>query len=138
MPTATSSPTATRGRATASAVEAPPDQAQVPRGVAKKGERWAVEVVASDGEAESPAARHEAVIADTAPGPTAVALCDGPVPAGTVLAGAGHARVVRRRRRPRHLPPRVDRERQACAAAQGQARLAAPALRKHDLVLVGR
>ena len=46
-----------------------PDQAQIPRGVAKKGQRWAVEVVASDGEAESPAARHEAVIADTAPGP---------------------------------------------------------------------
>ena len=64
--------------------EAPPDQAQIPRGVAKKGQRWAVEVIASDGEAESPAVRHDAVIADTAPGPTAVALCDGPVPAGTV------------------------------------------------------
>jgi hypothetical protein len=63
--------------------EAPPDQAQIPRGVPKKGERWAVEVVSLDGLAESPAVRAEVVIADTAPGPVVVALCDGPVPSGT-------------------------------------------------------
>jgi hypothetical protein len=116
--------------------EAPPDQAQIPRGVARRGERWAVEVVASDGEAESPPARHEAVIADTAPGALAVALCDGPVPAGTVP----EARVAQ---------PAVDPDGdavsyrhewtvngRAIAAASGQARLASPALRKHDRVRV--
>ena len=50
----------------------------------KKGERWGVEVVAHDGQAASPPVRAEVVIADTAPGPVAVALCDGPVPSGTV------------------------------------------------------
>jgi len=63
--------------------EASPDQAQIPRGVAKKGERWAVEVVSLDGLAESPAVRAEVVVADTAPGPVVVSLCDGPVPSGT-------------------------------------------------------
>ena len=43
-----------------------------------------MEVVALDGQDESPPARAEVVIADTAPGPVAVALCDGPVPSGTV------------------------------------------------------
>ncbi len=64
--------------------EAPADQARIPRGVPKKGERWAVEVAALDGQAASPPVRAEVVIADTAPGPVAVALCDGPVPSGTV------------------------------------------------------
>ncbi len=64
--------------------ETPADQAQVPRGVPRKGERWAVEVVALDGQAESPPVRAELVIADTAPGPVVVALCDGPVPSGTL------------------------------------------------------
>jgi len=63
---------------------APPEQGYVPRGVPRRGERWAVEVVASDGEAESRPVRLEAVIADTAPGPVGIALCDGPVPVGTV------------------------------------------------------
>jgi outer membrane protein assembly factor BamB len=114
----------------------PPDQAQIPRGVARKGERWEVEVVASDGEAEAPAVRLEVVIADTAPGPTAVALCDGPVPSGTVLqariasaAGDGDGDPVAYRHdwsvNGKPIP-----------AMQGQARLAAPALRKHDLVRV--
>jgi hypothetical protein len=62
--------------------EAPPDQAQIPRGVPKKGERWAVEVVALDGQAESAPVRAEVVIADTAPGPVVVSLCDGPVAVG--------------------------------------------------------
>jgi hypothetical protein len=64
--------------------EAPPDQAQVPRGVPRKGERWGVTVVALDGQAESAPARAEVVIADTAPGPVQVSLCDGPVPTGTI------------------------------------------------------
>lgn len=116
--------------------EAPPDQAQIPRGVARKGQRWAVQVVASDGEAESPAVRHEAVIADTAPGPTAVALCDGPVPAGTVpeariaLAASdadGDAVSYRHEWLVNDQP---------VPAASGQVRLASPALRKHDRVRV--
>jgi hypothetical protein len=116
--------------------EAPPDQAQIPRGVARKGQRWAVEVVASDGEADSEPVRHHVVVADTAPGPTTVALCDGPVPAGTVP----QARIAQ---------PSVDGDGdevayryewtvngKAVPVAQGQARLAAPALRKHDRVRV--
>ncbi len=116
--------------------EAPPDQAQIPRGVAKKGQRWAVEVVGSDGDADSPVARHEVLIADTAPGPTAVALCDGPVPTGTVP----QARITQ---------PAFDADGDPITylhewtvngkpvpAAQGQARLTTPALRKHDLVRV--
>jgi hypothetical protein len=116
--------------------EAPPDQAQIPRGVARKGQRWAVEIVASDGEADSEPARHGAVVADTAPGPTTVALCDGPVPAGTVP----QARIAQ---------PAADADGdevayryewtvngRAVPAAQGQPRLAAPALRKHDRVRV--
>ncbi len=65
-------------------VELPPEQAQIPRGVPRKGERWAVEVVALDGEAESPAARAELTVADTPPSGAAIALCDGPVQSGTV------------------------------------------------------
>ncbi len=114
--------------------DAPPDQAQIPRGVGRKGQRWAVEVVASDGEAESPAVRHEAVVADTAPGPTAVALCDGPVPAGTVL----QARVALAASDPDGEPVSYRHEwlvnGAAVAAASGQARLTAPALKKHDRV----
>lgn len=64
--------------------EAPADQPRIPRGVPKKGERWGVEVVAHDGQAASLPVRAEVVIADTAPGPVAVALCEGPVPSGTV------------------------------------------------------
>jgi hypothetical protein len=64
--------------------EAPPSQGQIPRGVPRKGERWGVEVVALDGQAESTPVRDEVVVADTAPGPAAVALCEGPVPTGTV------------------------------------------------------
>ena len=116
--------------------EAPPDQAQIPRGVAKKGQRWAVEVVASDGEADSPAVRHQAVIADTAPGPTAVALCDRPVPAGTVP----QARITLAAFDADGDPITYRHDwivnGKAIPAAQGQARLTAPALRKHDLVRV--
>jgi outer membrane protein assembly factor BamB len=65
-------------------VDLPPDQAQIPRGMPKRGEKWAVEVVALDGESESPPARAETVIADTAPTTAGLALCDGPVPSGTV------------------------------------------------------
>ncbi len=116
--------------------EGPPDQAQIPRGVAKKGQRWAVEVVASDGEAESPAVRHEAVIADTAPGPTAVTLCDGPVPAGTVL----QARLTLASADPDGDPISYRHEWTVngtpVPTASGQARLSSPALKKHDVVRV--
>jgi VCBS repeat protein len=116
--------------------DAPPGQAQIPRGVAKKGQRWAVEVVASDGEADSPAVRHEAVIADTAPGSAAVALCEGPVPAGTVpqarIAVAasdadGDSLTYRHEWTVNGKP---------VPAMSGQTRLTAPALRKHDRVRV--
>ncbi len=117
-------------------VEAPPDQAQIPRGIPRKGQRWAVEVVASDGEAESPAVRHEVVIADTAPGPTAVALCDGPVPAGTVP----QARILSAAADADGDPVTYRHDwsvnGKAIVSAQGQARLTTPALRKHDVVRV--
>ena len=65
-------------------VEAPPEQAQIPRGTPRKGERWAVEVVASTARprARRPAPRWSS----PTPRPAAVglALCDGPVPSGTV------------------------------------------------------
>lgn len=64
--------------------EAPPDQAQIPRGTPRKGERWAVEVVALDGEAESAPARLEVAIGGTAPSGVGLALCDGPVQSGAV------------------------------------------------------
>jgi len=69
-------------------VDVAPDQSQIARGVPRKGQRWAVEVFAADGEAESPPARAEVVIGDSAPGPVAVSLCEnaagGTVPTGTV------------------------------------------------------
>ncbi len=117
-------------------VDVPAEQAVIARGVPKKGEKWAVEVVASDGEAESPPARFEAVIADTPPGGTAVGLCDGPVPAGTVP----EAKI---------LKPSTDPDGDTVvyhyewslnghqvAAARGQARFTAQPLRKHDLLRV--
>jgi hypothetical protein len=116
--------------------EAPADQTQIPRGVPKKGQRWAVEIVASDGEAESPAVRHEAVIADTAPGPTAITLCDGPVPAGTVP----QARIASAAFDADGDPVTYRHDwfvnGKPVPSAQGQARLTAPALRKHDVVRV--
>jgi len=66
-------------------VTLPPEQDSLPRGMAHKGERWAVEVVASDGEEDSPPARIEAVVANSPPGPAVVALCDKPVAAGAAL-----------------------------------------------------
>ncbi|MGC3996569.1 MAG: FG-GAP-like repeat-containing protein [Anaeromyxobacter sp.] len=65
--------------------DAPADQGQIPRGTPRKGERWAVEVVAGDGEAESPPARAEVRVLGTPPGPAELALCtDGPIPSGAV------------------------------------------------------
>jgi len=114
----------------------PPEQAFIPRGVARRGQRWAVEVVPNDGEADGPAVRHEAVVADTAPGPTAVTLCDGPVPAGTVP----QARLALAASDPDGDPVAYRHEwtvnGKPVPAASGQARLAAPALRKHDRVRV--
>ncbi len=116
--------------------DAPPDQAQIPRGVAKKGQRWAVEVVASDGEAESPAVRHETVVTDTAPGPIAVALCDGPVPAGTVPQARITMAAVDADGDPITYHHDWFVNGKPVPAAQGQARLTSPALRKHDVVRV--
>jgi hypothetical protein len=117
-------------------VDVPPEQAIIPRGTPRKGEKWAVEVIANDGEADSPPARLETVIADTAPGATAVALCDGPVPAGTVP----EAKLTR---------PSIDPDGDTVVyqyewtldgrpspAAKGQTRFSAQPLRKHDLLQV--
>ena len=117
-------------------VDVPPEQPMIPRNVPKKGERWAVEVIANDGEADSPPARVETVIADTPPGPTAVGLCDGPVPAGTVP----EAKILR---------PSADADGdpivyryewildgRAMPAAKGQTRFAAQPLKKHDVLRV--
>ncbi|WP_242394366.1 FG-GAP-like repeat-containing protein [Anaeromyxobacter oryzisoli] len=114
--------------------ETPPDQAQIPRGVAKKGERWGVEVVASDGEADAPATRLEVTISDTAPGPTAVSLCDGPVPAGTVLQARVAATSADADGDPVSYRHDWSVNGWPVAAMQGQARLTTPAIRKHDLV----
>jgi outer membrane protein assembly factor BamB len=65
-------------------VETPPDQGQIPRDLPRKGERWSVEVVAQDGQAESPPARAEITVVDTAPSGVGIALCDGPVQSGVV------------------------------------------------------
>ncbi|HET8540596.1 MAG TPA: hypothetical protein VFL83_12055 [Anaeromyxobacter sp.] len=117
-------------------VQLPPDQAQIPRNEAKKGQRWAVEVTPSDGEADGPAVRHEVVIADAAPGPTAVTLCDGPVPAGTVP----QARIALAAADPDGDPVAYRHEwtvnGKPVPSASGQAKLTAPALRKHDRVRV--
>jgi hypothetical protein len=65
-------------------VEAPPDRSAIPRATLRKGERWGVEVVALDGEAESEPVRAEVSVGDTAPGPVTLALCGGPVQSGAV------------------------------------------------------
>ncbi|HEX9242534.1 MAG TPA: FG-GAP-like repeat-containing protein [Anaeromyxobacter sp.] len=116
--------------------DAPADQAQLPRGVAKKGQRWAVEVTPNDGEADGPSVRQEVVVADTAPGPTGVALCDGPVPAGTVP----QARITTSSVDPDGDPVSYRHEwtvnGKPVPAAEGVARLTSPALKKHDVVRV--
>jgi hypothetical protein len=114
-------------------VAGPPDQAQVARGALRKGERWAVEVVALDGEAESAPVRAEAVIADTPPGPMVLGLCDAPVREGAELTAS-------------ILSPSTDADGDSItlrtewtvngkpvAAAQGQLRLVGYALKKHDV-----
>jgi outer membrane protein assembly factor BamB len=116
--------------------DAPPEQAIVPRGVPKRGEKWEVTVVASDGEADSPPVRLEATIADSAPGPTVVGLCDGPVPSGTVP----EAKIQK---------PSIDPDGDAIvyqyawslnghpvAGAKGLTRFTAQPLKKHDLLRV--
>ena len=117
-----------------SRVQTPPDQAQIPRNVAKKGQRWVVEVTPNDGEVDGPTVRQEVVIADAAPGPMAVSLCDGPVPAGTVL----QPRVAVAATDPDGDAVSYRREwmvnGKAVPTASGQERLGAPALRKHDRV----
>ena len=66
----------------------PKDAASVPRGESispKKGELWSVEVVASDGEAESKAAHAEIKIVNTVPTAPVVSLCGHAVRIGTSL-----------------------------------------------------
>jgi hypothetical protein len=116
--------------------DTPADQAQIPRGVAKKGQRWALEVVASDGEAESVPVRKEVVIADTAPGPTAVALCDGPVPAGTVPQARITVASLDADGDPVTYRHDWTVNGKPVSSMSGQARLTSPALRKHDRVRV--
>jgi hypothetical protein len=114
--------------------EASADQAQIPRGVPRKGERWAVEVIASDGEADSPPARLEVVIADTPPSPVAIALCDGPVPAGTVP----EARIVKAATDADGDTVTYNYEwslnGRVVSGAKGQTRFTAQPLRKHDVL----
>jgi hypothetical protein len=114
----------------------PPDQAQVARNLARRGERWAVEVVASDGEAESPPVRREVTVEDTPPGPAGVALCDGPVPAGTVP----KARITSAASDPDGDAVGYRYEwfvnGKPVPAASGKDQLLAPKLVKHDAVRV--
>jgi hypothetical protein len=114
----------------------PPDQSQIARGALKKGEQWAVEVVAMDGEAEGPPARAEAIVADTPPSALALGLCDGPVREGADLSATV-------------LVPAVDADGDSITLrtewtvngkpvlqSQGQLRLAGVALKKHDLARI--
>jgi hypothetical protein len=114
----------------------PPDQSQIARGALKKGEQWAVEVVAMDGEAESQPVRAEALVADTPPGALALGLCDGPVREGADLAATV-------------LVPSVDADGDSITLrsewtvngkpvpqSQGQLKLVGVALKKHDLARV--
>jgi hypothetical protein len=114
----------------------PPDQSQIGRGALKKGEQWAVEVVAMDGEAESPPVRAEAIVADTPPSAMALGLCDGPVREGTEIGAS-------------ILTPSTDVDGDSITlrsewtvngkpilASQGQLRLTGVALKKHDLARV--
>jgi hypothetical protein len=116
--------------------EASPEQAMIPRGVPRRGEKWEVTVVGNDGEADSPPAHIETVIADTPPGPAAVSLCEGPVPSGTVP----EVKLVK---------PSVDPDEDSIVyhyewtlngkpvpAAKGMTRFTVQPLRKHDLLRV--
>ncbi|MHB8872866.1 MAG: hypothetical protein ACYC8T_04200, partial [Myxococcaceae bacterium] len=70
------------------AVALPPAASSVPRAEAdapRKGELWSVEVIASDGQADSKPGHAEVRIANTPPSAPGVSLCDGPVKAGAVL-----------------------------------------------------
>jgi hypothetical protein len=114
----------------------PPEQGEVPRGVARKGERWKVEVTASDGEAEAPPVAAEVVVANTPPGAAAVSLCDRPVPSGTPIEvklrepaqdADGDSLVYRYAWTVNGRP---------LETGHGHARLGAQALHKHDLARV--
>lgn len=59
--------------------------AEVPAGTMRRGERWTAVAIASDGEAQGPAASLEAAVANTAPGPPAVALEPSPARVGDVV-----------------------------------------------------
>lgn len=63
----------------------PPTAAEVARDVPRKGDTFTVDVFASDGVAESKAARAQVKVGNTPPVPPAVSLCDGPVRVGTSI-----------------------------------------------------
>ncbi|HSM92459.1 MAG TPA: FG-GAP-like repeat-containing protein [Anaeromyxobacteraceae bacterium] len=115
---------------------APPDQSQIARGGLKKGEQWAVEVVAMDGEAESPAVRAEAVVADTPPGALALGLCDGPVREGADLSATVLAPSVDVDGDSITLRSEWTVNGKAIPQSQGQLKLTGVKLRKHDLARV--
>jgi hypothetical protein len=114
----------------------PPDQAQVARGAIKKGEQWAVDVVAMDGEAESPVVRAEAVVADTPPGALALGLCDAPVREGAQLTATIIAPSVDADGDSITLRSEWTVNGKAVPQSQGQLRLTGVALKKHDLARV--
>jgi hypothetical protein len=121
-------------------VDVAPDQSQIARGTPRRGQRWAVEVVATDGEGDSPPARAEVVVADSAPGPVVISLCEGAVPPGLVPSGTvPEVRIGRPSTDPDGDPVSYRYEwtvnGRAVAGASGKTRFGAP-LRKHDVVRV--
>jgi len=117
-------------------VELPPEQSELARGLARKGERWQVEVVASDGEAEAAAARAEVAIANSPPGPVAIALCDAPVPARTPLEVRIRAASTDPDGDPVAYRYAWSVNGKPIDTAKDQARLSGASPRKHDLVRV--
>ncbi|HET9599731.1 MAG TPA: hypothetical protein VFP65_29420, partial [Anaeromyxobacteraceae bacterium] len=114
----------------------PREQAEIPRGSARRGERWRVEVVAGDGEDEAPPVAAEVVVANTPPGAPALALCDRPVADGTPLEvtlrepardADGDALTYR-------YAWTVDGK--PAPGGHGHAKLSGASLRKHDVVRV--
>lgn len=114
----------------------PADQSQIARGALRKGERWAVEVVAMDGEAESPPVRAEVVVADTAPSALALKLCDGPVREGAELTALIETQSVDADGDAITYRSEWAVNGKPVPQSQGQLKLTGVALKKHDLARV--